>query len=344
MVAALFYRHTQHIPTISGRRRGSGLGPFRLLALSQKGEAMFRGLLDHGRLYHKYDHSVRHGLGLGSNLWLDARSLDFMVENSPADMGRRLDDQEWERVLVVLYQGRLQSCTGNAGIGALGTQPLYDAVGRDVLPAPRNGRLAEKLAVQLYADSTRVDEFPGAFPPRDEGSSALAICKVLKRRGTIQGYRWARSAFGLLQLLQDGPVLQGMPWHVAFSEPDNCGFIDSRRFWSSSPLDGRHEVVAVGVELDQEDTMNSTITYVNSWGKGWGDEGRFRMRLRTYDQLNEVDLAQLMVDGRPGPMRRGGRRSSATAPPPWAAQGPVRPHGRGPGRRGGRAGRPSRRG
>jgi hypothetical protein len=148
-------------------------------------------------------------MGLGSNLWLDARSLDFMVENSPGDMGRRLYDQEWERVLVILNQGCLQSCTGNAGIGALGTQLLYDAVGQDVLPAPKNRRLAEKLAVQLYADSTRVDGVPGVFPPWDQGSSALAICKVLKRRGTIQGYRWASTALGLLQLLQDGPVLQG---------------------------------------------------------------------------------------------------------------------------------------
>jgi len=132
MVAALFYRlYTQHVPTISGRRREfGGWVPFRLLALSQKGEAMFRGLLDHGLLYHKYDVAIRDGMGLGSNLWLDARSLDFMVENSPEDMGRPLYDQEWERVLVILNQGPLQSCTGNTGIGALGTQPLYDAVGR----------------------------------------------------------------------------------------------------------------------------------------------------------------------------------------------------------------------
>jgi C1A family cysteine protease len=34
------------------------------------------------------------------------------------------------------------------------------------------------------------------------------------------------------------------------------------------------------------------ITYVNSWGSNWGDSGRFRMRLRTYEQLTGVDLKQ----------------------------------------------------
>ena len=306
---------------------------------------MFRGLLDKGLAYHKFDHTVRDGRGLGRNLWLDARSLKFMVENSLEDMSRPLYDQEWERVLVILHQGPLQSCTGNAGIGALGTQPFYGAVGREVLPPPNNGRLGERSAIQLYADSTRVDAWPGVFPRQDNGSSGLAICKVLKSRGTIQAYRWARTAFGLLQLLQDGPVLQGMPWHRAFDEPDNDGFIDSRRIWPASRVDGAHEVVAVGVELDRQDPLNSTVVYDNSYGTSWGDEGRFRMRLRTYEQLEEVDLKQFIVDGWPRPMHRGSRRRTPPAPPSPAIQGSVRPHGRGPGRRrGGRAGRPGRRG
>ena len=306
---------------------------------------MFRGLLDHGLLYHKFDHTVRDGRGLGRNLWLDARSLDFMVENSLEDMSRPLYDQEWKRVLVILHQGTLQSCTGHAGIGALGTQPFYGAVGREILPPPNNRRLAEKLAIQLYADSTRVDAFPGVFPWKDNGSSGLAVCKVLKSRGTIQGYRWARTAFGLLQLLQDGPVLQGMTWHRAFNEPDKDGFIDSHRIWPASRVDGGHEVVAVGVELDRQDPLNSTVVYENSYGTSWGDEGRFRMRLRTYEQLDEVDLKQFIVDGWPRPIHRGSRRRPAPVPPSPAIQGPVRPHGRGPGRRrGGRAGRPGRRG
>src|SRR5215471_6486244 len=159
-------------------------------------------------------------------------------------------------------------------------------------PAPADEAAAEKFAVQLYSDATVVDGYPGTYPPTDTGSSGLAICKVLKSRGTINGYRFARTAYGFLRLLQNGPVLQGMPWYHAFFTPDAQGFIDSDPKWPSSGLAGGHEIEAVAVELDNTDAFNSVITYVNSWGTTWGDAGRFRMRLRTYEQLNGVDLKQ----------------------------------------------------
>jgi hypothetical protein len=255
----------------------------------------FRGLLDSGFLYQKYEEDVHEGMRLGRNMWLDGRSLAHMVENSVNEMGRRLASQEWERVLVILDQGKLGSCTGNAGTGALGTQPFYDAVGKKVLPAPADGTAGEEFAVKLYSDATVVDGYPGQYPPDDTGSSGLAICKVLKSRGTIKGFKWARTAHGFLQLLQNGPVLQGMPWYNAFFEPDKQGFIDSNTNWSSSGVAGGHEVEAIGVELDTKDAFNSAVVYANSWGASWGDGGRFRMRLRTYEALNGVDLKQYVV-------------------------------------------------
>jgi hypothetical protein len=256
---------------------------------------MFSGLLDSGQLYLKFDEAVHEGMRLGRNLWLDGRSLAHMVENDVQEMGMSLKSCEWERVLTVLDQGHLGSCTGNAGTGALGTQPFYDAVGSAVLPKPDDAAGAEEFAVQLYADATVADGYPGTYPPDDTGSSGLAICKVLKSRGTINGYLWARTAYGFLRLLQKGPVLQGMPWYNAFFSPDAQGFIDSDPNWPSSGVAGGHEIEAVAVELDTTDAFSSVITYVNSWGDNWGDAGRFRMRLRTYEQLNGVDLKQYRI-------------------------------------------------
>jgi hypothetical protein len=256
---------------------------------------MFKGLLESGYLYLKYDEAVHEGMRLGRNMWLDARSLAHMVENDVREMGQPLRSQQWERVLAVLDQGHLGSCTGNAGTGALGTQPFYGAVGHTVLPPPGDAAAAEEFAVRLYADATVVDGYPGTYPPDDTGSSGLAICKVLKSRGTINGYRFAQSAYGFLRLLQNGPVLQGMPWYNAFFTPDPQGFIDSDSNWPSSGVAGGHEVEAVGVELDTSNAFNSVITYVNSWGTGWGDSGRFKMRLRTYDQLDGIDLKQYIA-------------------------------------------------
>jgi hypothetical protein len=110
---------------------------------------MFKGLLDSGFLYIKFDEAVHEGMRLGRNMWLDGRSLTHMVENDVQEMGKPFSSQQWERVLVVLDQGHLGSCTGNAGTGALGTQPFYDAAGHTVLPAPDDAAAAEEFAVQL---------------------------------------------------------------------------------------------------------------------------------------------------------------------------------------------------
>jgi hypothetical protein len=255
----------------------------------------FHGLLDNGLLYERF-HEIEHeGMRLGRHLWLDARSLAHMIENKIDAMNTPVKTVEWKRVLPILDQGKLGSCTGNAGTGALGTQPFYDAVGKKVLPKATDALQAEDFAVQLYEDATVADGYPGQYPPDDTGSSGLAICKVLKKRKTVKGYRYARSAHGFLRLLQAGPVLQGMPWYNAFFEPDSKGFIDANANWSASGVAGGHEIEAIGVQIDKKDVFNSVITYCNSWGEGWGDAGRFRMRLRTYEQLGSVDLKQFVV-------------------------------------------------
>ena len=256
---------------------------------------MFHGLLDQGVLYQRFEEDVHEGMRLGRHQWLDGRSLAFMVENDVAEMAQPLTGRTWDRVLVILDQGSLGSCTGNAGTGALGTEPFYSGVGFSVLGDPSDASAAQEFAVDLYSDATRADIYPGTYPPEDTGSSGLAICKVVKQRGTIPRYRWARSPYGLLRLLQYGPVLQGMPWYNAFFDPDGDGFIDADPRWFGSGVAGGHEVEAVGVELDTRDAFNSTIVYVNSWGTSWADAGRFRMRLRTYERLNGVDLKQLML-------------------------------------------------
>ena len=247
-------------------------------------------LVDFGQLYRRYPDSGNSGR-LGRHLWLDSRSLAYMVETSPELMSRRLTDRAWERRIPILDQRELGACVGFAAAAALGTEPFWDRTGVEVVPVEVPA--AEEFAVALYSDATRADVWPGTWPPQDTGSSGLAACKVLKRRGTIAGYRWARSPYGLLRLLQDGPVLLGMPWFDVFFTPDRAGFIDQPG-WRGSSLAGGHEVAVVGCEVDHSDVLNSVLTLVNSWGEEWGDSGYFRMHLRGYTLMSGADLKQIV--------------------------------------------------
>lgn len=253
-------------------------------------------LIDSGSLYRRYDEAIHDGMRLGRHLWLDARSLPYMVERSVTAMSTPLKNQNWERIIPILDQGQLGSCTGNAGTGLLGTEPFYDKVGNTALgTGDLDPTACEKFAIQLYSDATKADPYPGTYPPTDSGSSGLAICQVLKTRGTIKSYNWAQTAHGFLQLLQWGPVMMGLSWYEAFFEPDNNGFIDSNQHWSTSGLAGGHEVEVVEVELDTTNVNNSVLTCCNSWTTSWGDAGRFRIRLSTYNALHGVDLKQPVI-------------------------------------------------
>ncbi len=249
-------------------------------------------LVDSGQVYRRYEQDP--GGRLGRHLWLDSRSLAYAMEGDLELMALRPRDRLWDRIVPIMDQGSLGACTGFAGTGALGTQPYYSAAGHRALPTPASGT-PEEYAVNLYADATHADAWPGEYPPQDTGSSGLAICKVLKQRGTITGYRWAISARGLLRLLQDGPVLMGMPWYSSFFEPNGSGFIDARR-WQTSGLAGGHEVEIVGCDIDENDLSQTVLTCANSWSRSWGDSGYFRLRLGTYERLRGVDLKQYVID------------------------------------------------
>jgi hypothetical protein len=88
-----------------------------------------------------------------------------MVENDVAEMARPLADRDWDRVLAILDQGELGSCTGNAGTGSLGTEPFYSAGEKSVSRDPDDAGAGEEFAVQPYSDASRVDAYQGSTRP-----------------------------------------------------------------------------------------------------------------------------------------------------------------------------------
>lgn len=229
---------------------------------------------------------------LGRHIRWDVRSLGFMVENQWHEMAKPLRSVEWDRRAEITDQKSTGSCTAQAAAGILGTEPFWTSVGSDTLLP--DAKFLEEWALIFYGDETKLDNLDGIYPPTDTGSNGLAACKVLKNRGLVASYRWARTMYGLARLLQDGPVMMGSAWLEAFFEPDRHGFIDSGD-WAGSNLAGGHEFEVLGIEL-VDPIENSVLTACNSWSTGWGDHGRFRLRLSTYQTLRSyADLKQVVV-------------------------------------------------
>ncbi|MFB7312993.1 hypothetical protein [Streptomyces sp. NPDC056192] len=256
---------------------------------------------------------------LGRHLVLDPRSLAY---RRPYD-GQPLRATEWEPRIPVLDQQNLiaqgiytsrdygldddvdalSSCTGNAATALLSILLTKEQAAGAGLNTD-DATAAEHYAIGLYADATERDQWQDAqWPSQDVGSSGLGVAKVLRDRGLIDQYGHATTAEELCTLLQSGPVLLGMPWFSSFSEPNASGFVDADPNWSSSPLEGGHEVCVTALETValQDGALipdQTVLRFVNSWSSSWADNGSGRLTLTTYlALLDQIDICQPRRDG-----------------------------------------------
>ncbi|MFF8250076.1 hypothetical protein [Streptomyces griseus] len=256
--------------------------------------------------------------GLGRHQVLDPRSLAY---RRPYD-GHPLRATAWEPRLPVLDQRNLlaqgiytsvsygldtdvdalASCTGQAAAALLSILLTPEQAAGAGLHTS-SARAAQHFAIGLYADATAADRWlEHTWPTHDTGSSGLGVAKAMRGRGLIDQYGHATTAEELCALLQAGPVLLGMPWHAAFSDPDPDGFIDGDPAWADSPLEGGHEVCVTALEavaFDDATLMpeHSILQFRQSWGSAWGDHGDGRLRLSTYLALrDQADVIQPRID------------------------------------------------
>jgi hypothetical protein len=193
---------------------------------------------------------------LGRHVLHDARSLYWDADELVAHVTAPKTVMH-QSVCVPWDQGELGSCTANAALGVLMTEPFHKA----------SWCFTEKDAVKLYSEETRLDdtEIPGHYPPDDPGSTGLWSMKALKNRGLISSYRHAFSLTTALRLLTLGPVSTGVPWFKSLFEPDPFATI---HLDEASGLAGGHQVAVVGY-----DATTRKVRIRNSWGTSWGDGG-----------------------------------------------------------------------
>lgn len=173
----------------------------------------------------------------------------------------------WGHHAPVLDQGQLGSCTGNATAQLINT---------DAFAHSRKHYLAEADAVQIYELATRLDGIPGnTYPPTDGGSSGLGAAKAGKNLGYFTGYKHAFGFDHFAAALQLQPVIVGTSWYEDMFTPDKSGFV-----YPHGNVAGGHEYLALGIDYAKQ-----TLTFLNSWGSGWADHGRFHMTFGTFRQL-----------------------------------------------------------
>lgn len=216
---------------------------------------------------------------LGRLIQHDPRSRDYPAARQSGPLSKVM----WVRSGGPFDQGDLGSCTGNAIAGCLNTDPLHRKYQR---------RFQEPDAVVLYALATKLDPFPGAYPPDDTGSSGLAVCKAAKQLGYIDAYRHAFGIEHALEALQLGPVITGIDWFSSFDRPSATGLVRI-----DGDVRGGHEVEVYGY-----DPAKDLVWCWNSWGRGWGIHGRFCMTSRTWAELlsNRGDVTVPTPKARPG--------------------------------------------
>lgn len=217
------------------------------------------------------EHKVE-GKRLGRHVEHDERSRNFQFGVIVA--ADQLQKVTHRRYGAILDQGDLGSCTGNAIAGAINSVPLHKK-GTHTLKEPD--------ALSLYEEATKLDAVPGEYPPDDTGSTGLAAAKAAKNAGYITIYKHAFGIQEALTALQRYPVITGVNWYEGFDEPDEHGMVEI-----AGQIRGGHEFVVVGF-VPHVNVMEAIVIADNSWSDGWGDNGRFRFTVATWNELLNQD-------------------------------------------------------
>jgi hypothetical protein len=218
---------------------------------------------------------------LGRHVRHDPRSWEYRV--TPQD--RPLVTTMHARRIPILDQELIGSCTGNAAVGHLGTDPVRSPFHTAFPDVP----LDESDANSLYSAATQLDPYAGQWPPDDTGSDGLSIAKAARARGWCTSYLHAFTLDAALDALLDGPLITGVNWYEGFDYPDANGFVTV-----SGEILGGHEFVVRGIDVDTK-----TIHADNSWGPGWGNAGSFQFTWEDWERLlsEQGDVTILKVTG-----------------------------------------------
>lgn len=166
-------------------------------------------------------------------------------------------------------------------------------------PVRVSGVTNDFARTKIYWEAQKIDEwgggsYPGAVPFY-EGTSVLSGAKVMQTLGFYDSYYWALNIRELaVGVGLNGPAVLGFNWYEGMYNTDANGFISP-----TGALAGGHCIAAVGVKIVWKSWLNwfisrtwenvdldrSYLVLHNSWGQGWGVNGRAKLSLTDADRL-----------------------------------------------------------
>lgn len=217
-------------------------------------------------IIHKY-YEDPHPL-LGRIVHHDSESRKFPFPTA----GLTIQSVVHARHIPIMDQKDAGSCTADAGIGDLGSDPMFGA-----LPASIPYSLDQSGALKLYSDE-EVADGGEPYPEADLGSSGLTCAQVLKAAGLISGYQHCFDPQSALLALSVTPFMFGTDWQEKMMDPDPDG-----RVHPEGEVIGGHEILCREYDLDGD-----KLWFDNSWN-GWGVDGRFYLTVKDFEHLLKKD-------------------------------------------------------
>lgn len=120
------------------------------------------------------------------------------------------------------------------------------------------------LPTIIYQEAQRRDEWPGEDY---DGTSVRAGVEYLQELGHIASYVWTYHVDELKDyILTQGPVIMGSLWFDTMFETDASGYVTPK----GGEEVGGHAYLCAGYS-----TIRRAFRFINSWGREWGQGGRF---------------------------------------------------------------------
>lgn len=193
----------------------------------------------------------------------DQRSRSFPIRALIGRPDRRT--RRW-RLLERLDQGAEGACVGYGWAHELAALPV-------------KVKQTNEDARAIYQRAQQLDQWPGEDY---EGTSVLAGAKAVGEQGHMPEYRWAFGVDDVLDTLAAyGPVVIGVDWHEGMFDTDERGYIEP-----TGRVLGGHCVCLRGVVRERGEWA---ALGRNSWGRGWGIAGDFKLAAPGLAALLEAD-------------------------------------------------------